>query len=1060
MNLQNLLNTKSLQKLQKEFEEQGNLTISGFSNVSSKIFITDFFMKKNRGENFFWIVNSKDELLETEKNLKVFLGDDVEIIVGNKGLSEGEKNFFVSEMFKDDKRTKIFVFEKSFLFESFSPFENLKKDGFLLKEGEKFDEYKFLEFLNSADYKMSSEAKILKGEFRKIGNLIEVFPINSENVLKVFFDGEKISEIEKIFSDIGKKSEKLEKFLILQNKFSATKKTFLDIFQTNGTVIFDELFLETGEEIAKLGKLRFNKYLDFNLFPDDDKKFHHLRYLSVLKFYNEADFVLDLNEKIKNGWDIVLGTKRFDELKSILDENKLNFVKISPEKMRRGASECKIQVVEIPKDGFLPSGFQNPDDKTLFLSEKEIFTIQKSKRNQSIKKMSLDFITSLKEGDYVVHFDHGIGLFEGIISQNIDGIRREYLAISYQLGDKIFVPIDQIDKVSKYLSDEGVIPKISKLGSNSWKVLQKKVKDETNKIAKELLSIYAKRKKARRESFLEDTELQKKFEKTFPYEETPGQMQAIGDVKKDMEGEIPMDRLVVGDVGFGKTEVAMRAAFKATESGKQVAVIAPVTILAVQHFEGFKKRMAEFGKKIAAMTRFQSQKEQKDVLKKLENGEIDIVIGTHRLFSDDVKFKNLGLLIIDEEQKFGVKQKEKIKKMKADIDILTMTATPIPRTLNMGLNKLRDISTITTPPQGRLPVISELRKYSDAITRDAILKEIKRGGQVYFLHNRVETIEGIADKLSKLVPEAKFIVAHGQLSPHELEERILAYKKGEYDVLISSTIIENGIDLSNANTMIVNNAEKFGLSQLYQLRGRIGRSKRQAFAYFLYHTRGVSVDAKKRLRAIVEASELGAGFQIAMKDLEIRGAGDILGAKQSGSATSIGVSHFLRVLEKAVEEMRSGGNLQKNGEENFDSTTIDLPINGFIPDGYITEINEKMSIYQKLSATTNEKLLSEIVSDIEEEYGEAPIELKNLEKLLRLKIKATKAQIKKIFTRGGENGKELVFLLLEDTKPEKIFKLFSVNQKWQIRGDSVAILMDDLAGAWFLEVERSVEVLI
>ena len=507
----------------------------------------------------------------------------------------------------------------------------------------------------------------------------------------------------------------------------------------------------------------------------------------------------------------------------------------------------------------------------------------------------------------------------------------------------------------------------------------------------------------------------------------------------------------------------MRAAFKATESWKQVALIAPVTILAVQHFEWFKKRMWKFWKKIEALTRFQSAKEQKVVLKKVADWEVDIVIWTHRLFSDDVKFKNLWLLIVDEEQKFWVKQKEKLKAMKADIDILTMTARPIPRTLNMWLNKLRDISTITTPPQWRLPVISELRKYSDAVTRDAILKEIKRWWQIYFLHNRVETIEWIAEKLKMLVPEAKFIVAHWQLSPHELEERILAYKKWEYDVLISSTIIENGIDLSNANTMIVNNAERFGLSQLYQLRWRIWRSKRQAFAYFLYHTRWVSVDAKKRLRAIVEASELWAWFQIAMKDLEIRWAWDILWAKQSGSATSIWVSHFLRVLEKAVEEMRTWWNLKswwKNWEEDFDSTTIDLPINWFISDWYIPEIDEKMSVYQKLSATTNEKLLEEMISDIEEEYWKIPLELRNLEKLLRLKIKATKAKIKKIFTRWWENWKEVVFLLSSSTKPEKIFWLFNVNQKWQIRWDSVAILMDDLNGNWFGEVERSVEVLV
>lgn len=1050
MELQKFLNTKCLSDLQKEFKKEWSLTISGFSNSSSKIFISDFFIKKNKWENFFWIVNWKDDWLEILKNLEVFLWDSVKIFSCLNEKNEWEKNFLISEMNSEktigndcivpknnsEKKSKIFILDKKFLSEKFSPVDQVERDWFEIKKWEELDEYKFFEFLTSSWYKTSSEAKILKWEYRKMWDEIEIFPVNFEESVKI------------------SSKNPAENFLILKNKFSELQKKFLEIFPQNWIVIFDELFIDSPEEIANFWKLRARKYIDFNLFPDDWKKYHHLRYLSVLKFYNEADFVLDIREKIKKWWNIVFWTKRFSELKEILDENKLEYTNKKTEKNLK-----KISILEIWKEWFLPSWFQNPDDKILFLSEKEIFTIQKSKRNQSVKKMSLDFITSLKEGDYVVHFDHWIWYFNWIISQDFDWIHREYLSISYQGSDKIFVPIDQIDKVSKYLTDDWVEPKISKIWSNSWKILQRKVKEETSKIAKELLNIYAKRKNAKRPEFLQDTETQRDFEKTFPYEETPWQMQAIWDVKKDLESKIPMDRLVVWDVWFWKTEVAMRAAFKATESWKQVAVIAPVTILAVQHFEWFKKRMWKFWKKIESLTRFQTPKEQKIVLKKVADWEVDIVVWTHRLFSDDVKFKNLWLLIVDEEQKFWVKQKEKLKALKADIDILTMTATPIPRTLNMWLNKLRDISTITTPPQWRLPVISELRKYSDSVTRDAIMKEIERWWQVYFLHNRVETIEWIAEKLRLLVPEAKFVVAHGQLSPHDLEERILAYKKWEYDVLISSTIIENWIDLSNANTMIVNNAERFWLSQLYQLRWRIWRSKRQAFAYFLYHTRWVSIDAKKRLRAIVEASELWAWFQIAMKDLEIRWAWDILWAKQSGSATSIWVSHFLRVLEKAVEEMRTWWNLWKEWEENFDSTTIDLPINWFIPDWFIPEVDEKMSVYQKLSATTNEKLLDEMVSDIEEEYWKLPLELKNLEKLLRLKIKASKAKIKKIFTRWWENWKELVFLLSENTKPEKIFKLFTINQKWQIRWDSVAILMDDLPAAWFREVEKSVEVL-
>lgn len=591
------------------------------------------------------------------------------------------------------------------------------------------------------------------------------------------------------------------------------------------------------------------------------------------------------------------------------------------------------------------------------------------------------------------------------------------------------------------------MPKLTRLGSAEWETITSKVKKETQKIAKELLKLYAERRAAKGVSFKNDNDLQKKFEESFNYEETPGQVKAIYDVKKDMESDQPMDRLVCGDVGFGKTEVAMRAAFKAVQNRKQVAVLSPITILADQHYKSFKKRMEDFNVRVEMLSRFKSKSEQKEVLEKLKKGEVDVIVGTHRLLQADIQFKDLGLVVIDEEQRFGVKQKEVLKKLRSSVDILTLTATPIPRTLNICLNKLRDITTITTPPPGRLPIITEVRKYSTDLIRDAILREIKRGGQIYFLHNRVQTIDAMAQKLRMLVPEARFGVAHGKLGAGDLEERIMAFKEHQFDVLVSSTIVENGIDLPNANTLIVNNAEKFGLSQLYQLRGRVGRGKVQAYAYFLYHGQRLKIDAKKRLRAIVEASELGSGFQIAMKDLEIRGAGDILGANQHGVINVVGVTHFVRMLNKAVEDLKAGKFVE--GEEVQD-VSIELPIPAFIPDTYIVNSKDKINVYQKLSSADNFEYLAEIEEELIEDYGKLPDEVLNLFKLLQIKILAKQANLINVRAENMHlnRGRKIVLHMSNKVKPENIMNLLNFNPKWQISGTRLLIDVADLGMHW------------
>lgn len=762
----------------------------------------------------------------------------------------------------------------------------------------------------------------------------------------------------------------------------------------------------------------------------------HLRYLSIIKFYTLTDFLNDLRDKIQQEWRIVVVTRRAEELEKIFEE----------EHIPHTTEHRSIKGVTLLSEDseLLPHSLQNPDLKCALITDREIFSLKKSAEQKSIQKLALEFITSLGPGDYVVHMEHGIGKFEGVTQKVIDDTTREYLELTYAEGDKLFIPVDQADKLSKFVYEEGNEPRLTRLGTSDWKRLTERMRQETRKIATELLGLYAKRASAKGFAYPDDSPIQKKFEASFPYQETPGQLKAIEDFKKDMESDHPMDRLVCGDVGFGKTEVAMRAAFKAVQAGKQVAVIAPITILADQHYGNFQDRMKDFGVRIEMLSRFRTTKEQDAILEKLRKGDLDIVIGTHRLLQEDVQFQRLGLVIVDEEQRFGVKQKERFKEMRSSVDILTLTATPIPRTLNLGLHKLRDITTITTPPPGRLPIITEVRKYSDTLVRDAVLNELQRKGQCFILHNRVETIDAFAEKLRCLIPEATFIVGHGQLKAEELEQRILLFKQGKYDVLVSSTIIENGIDLPRANTLVVNAAEHFGLAQLYQLRGRVGRSKVQAYAYFLYHSQKLKDDAKKRLRAIVEACELGSGFQVAMRDLEIRGAGEILGAEQSGTMQTVGISHYLRMLKVAIEELKAG---KKGVIEEVENVEILLPIEALLPSFYIPDQEERISVYQKLAGSETSAILQEFEHDLTEEYGAPPKPVENLFAVLHLKLACRRAGVFRVKVEERSKGiREVVLFLSPQVTAKEIMQLLKVNHQWRISGSTLRINQAELEG--------------
>ncbi|PZN12684.1 MAG: transcription-repair coupling factor [Bacillota bacterium] len=654
------------------------------------------------------------------------------------------------------------------------------------------------------------------------------------------------------------------------------------------------------------------------------------------------------------------------------------------------------EVVAAP--GALSEGFELPSLRTVVLTEREIFGRRVPRRRapapshaDRIEVQALERLSDLKPGDYVVHVHHGIGRFLGLKTMEVQGVQRDYLAIQYAGGDRLYVPTDQIELVQKYVGAEGHQPRLAKLGSAEWSKVKQRVKESVRELAGELLALYAARQAVRGHAFSPDTPWQRQFEEAFPYEETPDQLEAIAAVKADMERPQPMDRLLVGDVGFGKTEVAMRAAFKAVQDGKQVAVLVPTTVLAYQHERTFKERFAQFPVTIRTLSRFASPAEQAEILSGLARGTIDIVIGTHRLVQPDVRFKDLGLLIIDEEHRFGVADKERLKQLKQNVDVLTLTATPIPRTLHMALAGLRDLSRIDTPPRNRFPVQTFVVEWNEGLVRDAIERELRRGGQVFYVHNRVQSIQAVRRRLERLLPGARFAVAHGQMPEAELERVMVAFMAGEADVLICTTIIESGLDMPNVNTLIVEDADRLGLAQLYQLRGRVGRSDRVAYAYFTYRRDKVlSEDAQKRLQAIKDFTELGSGFKLALRDLEIRGAGNLLGHEQHGFIASVGFDLYAQLLEEAVRELKG----QRRPPRL--KPVVDLVVDAHIPDSYIRDARQKIEFYKRVNLAETPRELAEIRESLQDRYGPLPEPVRNLLALAEIRQLAARCGVFRI----------------------------------------------------------------
>ena len=794
---------------------------------------------------------------------------------------------------------------------------------------------------------------IVLDEFNKVSQRIENVNIDSQNVIKLLIEKEKIiPEALKNLLNNQQFEEKLEK----------------------KQIIYIEKFDDTIKKQAERYKWTYK-----------EKSFH------------KSEIELWIKELIKAQTEkkkiyILADTKeKAKKICSILDENEI--INKYEEKLNQTIIVKNNESLVTVSVGKLSSGYECFDINQLVITTQELIEGEKRKKynNPVFKEGEKVVFADLKVGDYVVHKNYGIGIFIGVNTITADGTTKDYIKIKYYGDDILYVPTNQLDSIRKYVGgDEGSL-KVNKLGTKEWLNTKAKVKKNLREVAQELIELYAKRDKATGYAFPVDTPWQAQFEESFPYQETDDQLRCIDEVKKDMELDKPMDRLLCGDVGYGKTEVAIRAAFKAVMGGKQVAYLAPTTVLAQQQYNEFKERMSNFAIRVEVLNRFKTKKQQNEIVKKLKLGEVDIVIGTHRILSDDVEFKDLGLLIIDEEHRFGVKAKEKIKQYKTNIDVLTMTATPIPRTLHMSIVGVRDMSVIYEPPYNRKPVQTYVLEYDQEVIKEAITRELERKGQVFYLFNNVEKIMQKANEISNLVPEAKVVYAHGKMSGNEIEDIMQDFIEGKTDILVCTTILESGIDIPNANTMIVENADRMGLAQLYQIRGRVGRSDRQGYAYITYkRDKLLSEVADKRLKAIKEFTEFGSGFKIAMRDLEIRGAGSMLGEIQHGHLEQVGYDTYCNLLDEVVREMKG-----MPVKEEID-VQIDLDATCYIPDSYISDSSQKIEMYQDIALCKNEEDIQNVIDEMIDRFGTMPKEIENLIEIARIKILCKKLKISKI----------------------------------------------------------------
>ena len=922
------------------------------------------------------------------------------------------------------------------------------------------------------------------GQFAVRGGILDIYPLTEEVPIRVELWGDEIDSIRTFDVESQRSIENLEEITIYPAtdfpEEEAKRVSFLDYFDADKTILFlDEpvRLIEKGDgveaEFVQAQANRFESGLDVSdeemkLFEAKEvaekmshfsciafsalemkckelraKEVFHLQSKSVNPYNNSFEMLTrDLKRLKRTGYRVVLLSGSRTRAKRLAEDLRdYNLSSFYSEDMEREVQDGEIMVTY----GHVTEGYEYPMLKFMVISETDIFgkTKKKKKRKTYEGQKILNF-AELKAGDYVVHENHGLGIYQGIEKIEVDKVAKDYMKISYAGGGNLYIPATQLDLIQKYASADAKKPKLNRLGGQEWTKTKTRVRGAVKEIAKDLVQLYAARQEKEGFVYGEDTVWQREFEEMFPFEETDDQLLAIDAVKRDMESTKIMDRLICGDVGYGKTEIAIRAAFKAVQENKQVVYLVPTTVLAQQHYNTFMQRMKEFPVRVDLMCRFRSPAQQKKTIEDTKRGLVDIVIGTHRVLSDDMEFKDLGLLIIDEEQRFGVQHKEKIKKLKENIDVMTLTATPIPRTLHMSLIGIRDMSVLEEAPNDRMPIQTYVMEYNDEMVREAIQRELSRQGQVYYVYNKVKDIDEIAARIQKLVPEANVAYAHGQMREHKLENIMLDFINGEIDVLVSTTIIETGLDISNANTMIIHDADQLGLSQMYQLRGRVGRSNRMAYAFLMYRRDKLLKEvAEKRLAAIREFTDLGSGFKIAMRDLEIRGAGNLLGAEQHGHMEAVGYDLYCKMLNEAVKHLK--GELE---EEPY-TTTVDLNVDAFIPASYIPNEYQKLDIYKRIASIENEEEMDDMLEELIDRFGDVPKKVQQLLSIALLKALAHSAYVVSVEQKGEvfkftmyEKAKvhvERIPLLLEkfkgnlkftvDTNPYFTYQKLSKNKK-------------------------------
>lgn len=1030
-----LYNSEKFQEIKSKV--QGNFYIGGVCG-SLNSFLIDYIFSEVSGR-IIYLSN------DTEKLRKVF--DDLAAIshLDNVGLLITRDPLISSEI----SRSLLMLLEA----QKYIVLSNISEFDYMPVKMEKFrdsiiklrknDEYLFDELilkLQSNFYERQNRVEGV-GQFSVRGGIVDIFPENLDFPVRIEFVGEEIESIREFDITTQRSVREINEVEIsinLQSEEFSEKKfetaTLEQYIPSDTTLIIDDIntinesvHISLVEHLSSKFSTIFFSYINdiedknsvnFNSQPQPDFRSNISLLYRNLTGYSSRSYDIYILSSDENQSKKIRAIIEDFESENFEEENRKLRKILDVEVFHKTSSQTSIKQSSINYlTESIQSGFISHDNKLLVYTEHEIFRRyfrQPRKRRKKFVGISIEDLKTLSVGDYVVHRDFGIGIYSGLKEINIGGGKQEVIKLTYAGGDTLFVNLNYVNLIRKFSANEGVVPKLTRLGGNDWDRIKQKVKNKVKDIARDLILLYAKRKSQKGHKFSADTHWQKELEASFMYEDTIDQIRATEEVKADMESENPMDRLICGDVGFGKTEIAVRAAFKAVLDNKQVAVLVPTTILAVQHFNTFRDRLSPFAVEVEFLTRLKSKREQKEILTLLQSGKIDIIIGTHRLLSSDVKFKDLGLLIIDEEQRFGVKDKEKLRTIKPNIDTLTLTATPIPRTLNFSLLGARDLSIINTPPKNRKPIITEIIKLDWEVIAKAIFNELKRKGQVYFVTDKISDLYRIADKISEVVPQVRVGVAHGQMNVRDLEDVVINFIEQKIDVLVCTKIIESGLDIPNVNTIIINNANMYGLAEIYQLRGRVGRSDQQAYAYLISPPAGrLTKNAIRRLQAIEEYTELGSGFNLALRDMEIRGVGNLLGKEQSGFISQIGFDTFLDIIDEAILELKENEFTELFSkdqtlkitesaikEKNALTTIIENDIAAYIPSEYISDDTEKLAMYKRLYEIKSIDNLIELKNELIDRYGKYDLPVENLLKVIELKILATKLKIEKIIING------------------------------------------------------------